>query len=306
MSIHSEVRIMVGIEIGNMNNQLASGQTELNQDYYTSNSVMTDPDSTIDRIVIESGSDAVALSPVSLSREKGRSDVRKLDKFVRLSNSSENSPSSDSGIHSYEEEWAISSTKSRNSDSVQSSESARSIVISPVEKRIVPSRQRDAQFDRGVVNSLQAKLVRHGSMSYLSTNGYNSDVAAMADFSDEDYEPWEDDETCVEEQPSLQTDSVDNEAINNVLGSYDYAMLHKIPPVAVPHDPDDEFNMDYWINFRTLLNKALTLDDITLSENDYPEIVKAFILRYRWTLLVREEPEDVRFTVLYDSDEEED
>ena len=52
----------------------------------------------------------------------------------------------------------------------------------------------------------------------------------MADFSDEDYEPWEDEETCVEEQPSLQTESDDNVAINNELGSYDYAILHKIPP----------------------------------------------------------------------------
>ena len=74
--------------------------------------------------------------------------------------------------------------------------------------------------------------------------------------------------------------------------------------MAVPHDPNDEFSMDYWINFRALLNKALTLDDITLTENDYPEIVKAFIFRYRWTLLVREEREDVRFTELYDSDAE--
>ena len=148
-----------------------SGQTELNQDNYTSNSVITDPESTIDRMVIESGSDAVALSPVSLSREKGSSDVRKIDKFIRLSNSSENSPSSDSGIHSYEEEWAISSTKSRNSDSVQSSESARSIVISPVEKRIVPSRQMDPQFDRGVVNSLQAKVWMGASWSYYKRPG---------------------------------------------------------------------------------------------------------------------------------------
>ena len=175
--------------------------------------------------------------------------------FNGLSNLDENSPSSDSGIHSYDEHWAALSTESGNSDSIQTSESTRSIDISPVKKRIVPDRQLDPQFHRGVVNSLQANLVRHGSVSDLSTDGYNSDVAAMADFSDEDIEPWEDEETCVAEQPSLPTESDDDVTINIELGSYDYAILHKIPPMAVLHDPDDEFNMDYWINFRALMNK---------------------------------------------------
>ena len=298
-SIHSVARMAVEIDIGHMTITMGSGRTEISKDSYSSDSVITNPESVIDRTESESECDAVALAPVSLSRGK-------CIMIIGLSSSSGISPSSDSGIHSYDEQWGILSTKSRNSDSIQSSGTVQSIVVSPVDKRIVPVREMDTSFDRSVVQSLQENLVRHGSMSYLSTTGHNSDVAAMADFSDDEDDPWEDVETCDEGKPTLQTDSVNNETIKNVTGSYEYALLHKIPPVAVPHDPDDEFRMDYWINFRTLLNKALTLDDITLSENDYPEIVKAFIFRYRWTLLVREERKDVRLTELYESDEEED
>ena len=125
---------------------------------------------------------------------------------------------------------------------------------------------------------------------------------AMADFSDEDIEPWEDEETCVANQPSLPTDLDDDDTSNIKLGSYDYAILHKIPPKAVPHDPDDEFSMDYWRNFRDLMNKAVTLDDMQLIVSDYPELVKACIFRNRWILLVKKEREDLCDTDLYDSD----
>ena len=139
-----------------------SGKHQLSQD--------RNPEYTFDGMVIEPGSDGVALSTVSLSREKGSSDIRNLDNFNGLSNSGENSPSSDSGIHSYDEHWAVLSTKSRNSDSIQSSESTRSIVISPVAKRIVPVRQLDPHFHRGVVNSLQANLVKHGTTAPAFVN----------------------------------------------------------------------------------------------------------------------------------------
>ena len=274
--------------------------------------------------------------------------------YNEFSDLDQNSPSSDSGIHSYDEHWAVLSTESPNSDSIQISESTRSIDISPVQERIVPVRQCDSQFHRGVVNTLHATLIKHGSVSDLNTDGYNSDVAAMADFSDEDIEQWEDEETHVEEQPSnqaflvrhesvsdlstddynsdvaaledfsdediepwedeetcvtkqlsLRTDLVADDTSNIIMGSYDYAILHKIPPKAVPHDPDDEFRMDYWRNFRVLMNKALLLDDMQLIESDYPEIVKACIFRNRWILLVKKEREDLCVTALYDSDEEE-
>ena len=286
-SIHSVVRMAGEIDIGHMTISMGSGWTETSEDLHSSDSVITSPGSLIDRTEGESESDAVALAPVSRSRGEGSADDRKFDKIIGQSSSI--SPSSDSGIHSYNEQWGSLSTKSRNSDSIQSFGTVHSIVVSPVDNRIVPVRQMDTSFDRSVVQSLQENLVRHGSMSYLSTTGHNSDVAAMADFSDEEDEPWEDVETRDDGQPILRTDPVNNDTVTKVTDSYEYALLHKIPPVAIPHDPDDEFRMDYWINFRTLLNKALTLDDITLSENDYPEIVKAFIFRYRWTLLVREE-----------------
>ena len=305
-SIHSVVRMAGEIDTGHMTISMGSSWTETSEDLVLSDSVITSPGSLIDRTEGESESDAVDLAPVSRSRGEGSADNRNFDKIIGQSSLSEISPSSDSGVHSYNEQWGSLGTKSRNSDSIQSFGTVHGIVVSPVDDRIVPVRQMDTSFDRSVVQSLQENLGRHGSMSYLSTTGHNSDVAAMSDFSDKEDEPWEDVETRDDGQPKLRTDSVNNDTVKKVTDSYEYALLHKIPPVAIPHDPDDEFRMDYWIKFRNLLNKALTLDDITLSENDYPDIVKAFIFRYRWTLLVKEERRDVRFAELYDSDEEED
>ena len=274
--------------------------------------------------------------------------------YDEFSDLDQNSPSSDSGIHSYDEHWTVLSTESPNSDSNQISESTRSIDISPVQERIVPVRQYDSNFHQGVVNTLQATVINHGSVSDLNMNGYNSDVAAMADFSDEDIEQWEDEETHVEgqplnqafivrhmsvsdlstddynsdvaalddfsdediepwddeetsvmKQPSLRADLNEEDTGNITMSSYDYAILYKIPPIAVLHDPDDEFRMEYWRNYRDLLNKAVLLDDMKLIKSDYPDIVQACIFRNRWIILVKKEREDLYDTALNNLNEEE-
>ena len=102
--------------------------------------------------------------------------------YAELSNLDQNSPAGDSGIHSYDEHWAVLSTESRNSDSIQISGSTRSTDISPVQKHIVPVRQFDPQFHRGVVNTLQASLIKHGSVSDLNTDGYTLDVGGHGGF----------------------------------------------------------------------------------------------------------------------------
>ena len=104
-------------------------------------------------------------------------------------------------------------------------------------------------------------------MSYLSTNGHNSDIAAMSDFSDEEDESWEEVGTHDDVQPNIRTDWVGNDTVKEVANSCEYALLHRIPPVAAPHDPDPN-DEDYWTRFRLLTNKALKLDDIKLSEGE--------------------------------------
>ena len=85
--------------------------------------------------------------------------------------------------------------------------------------------------------------------------------------------------------------------------SYEYSLLHSIPKEAAPHapDPNDE---DYWTNFRLLTKEAFKLDDVKLSESEYPDAVKALVFRSRWTIMEMHERADVRFEELHDSDDD--
>ena len=103
------------------------------------------------------------------------------------SGSSVVSPSSDSRVHSLDEQWECMSTDSGNSDSIQSIKTVYGGVASQADSPIVLLRNMDT---RGVVFSRRETCGRHDSMSCLSTNGHNSDIAAMSDFSDEEDDHW--------------------------------------------------------------------------------------------------------------------
>ena len=158
-------------------------------------------------------------------------------------------------------------------------------------------------FDKGVVLSLQEKYGRHDSMSYLSTNGHNSDIAAMSDFSDEEDEPREEVGPHDDVQPNIRTNCVSYDALEKVSNSYEYSLLHRIPKEAAPHAPvpHDE---DYWTKFRLLAKEAFTLDDVKLSESEYPDAVKALVFRSRWTIMEMIERDDVQFEELHESDDD--
>ena len=128
------------------------------------------------------------------------------------SGSSVVSPSSDSGVHSLDEQWECMSTVSGNSDSIQSIKTVYGGVVSEADSPPVLLRNMNT---RGVVSSHRGTYGQHDSMSYLSTNGHNSDIAAMSDFSDEEDEPREEVGPYEDVQPNIRTDWVGEDTINS-------------------------------------------------------------------------------------------
>ena len=169
---------------------MATGRTEPSEVLVLSDSVMFSPGAQIYRTDEGSESAAVKPDPAIRTGDEGRTDNMKFDTINGQSGSSVISPSSDSGVHSLDEQWGCMSTDSGDSDSIQSIKTVYGGVARLADNHLVQLRNMD-DFDRGVVLSLQEKYGRHDSMSYLSTNGHNSDIAAMSDFSDEEDEPRE-------------------------------------------------------------------------------------------------------------------
>ena len=301
-SLHSVIRTAGEVYTGRVNTSVATGRTEPSEVLVLSDSVMFSPGAQIYRT--EGGSESAAVKPDLAIRTggEGRTDDMNFDTINGQSGSSVISPSSDSGVHSLDEQWGCMSTDSGNSDSIQSIKTVYGGVASQADNPLVLLRNMDT-YTRGVVLSLQEKYGKHGSMSYLSTNGHNSDIAAMSDFSDEEDEPREEVGPHDDVQPNIRTDWVGNDTLKKVSNSYDYSLLHMTTTEVAPHapDPNDE---DYWTKFRLLAKEAFKLDDVKLSESEYPDAVKALVFRSRLTIMEINERDDVRFEELHDSDDD--
>ena len=80
-------------------------------------------------------------------------------------------------------------------------------------------------------------------------------------------------------------------------------MLHTSTTEVAPHelDPNDK---EYWTKFRLLTKQAFLLDDVKLSESDYPDAVKELVFRSRLTIMEINERDDVRFEKSHYSDDD--
>ena len=297
-SLHSVIRTEEEVYTGSVNTSVATGRTGPSEVLVLRDSVIFGPGAQIHRT--EGGSESATVKPDPTIRMggEGRTDDVNFDTNNGQSGSSVVSPSSDSGVHSFDEQWGCMSTDSGDLDSIQSIKTVYDGVARLAENHLVQLRNMD-DFDKGVVLSLQEKFGRHDSMSYLSTNGHNSDIAAMSDFLDEEDEPREEVGPHDDVQPKLQTNCVSYDDLEKVSNSYDYSLLHRIPKEAAPHAPvpHDE---DYWTKFRLRAKEAFTLDDVKLSESEYPDAVKALVFRSRWTIMEMIEWDDVPFEELHE------
>ena len=174
----------------------------------------------------------------------------KFDMINGQSESSVVSPSSDSGVHSLDEQWECMSTYSGESDSIQSVKTVYGGVACQADSPIVQLGNMDT---RGVVFSHKGTYGKHDSMSYLSTNGHNSDIAAMSDFSDEEDEPREEVGPYEDVQPNIRTDRVGEDTIN----SCEHSVL-LTTPTEVTHTVMDLHDEDYWKIFAFWRNRRLS------------------------------------------------
>ena len=220
------------------------------------------------------------------------------------------SQSSDSGIHSYDDNCTSLSTGSLNSDVVPGPEDTRTFDASLAQERLIPVRQISSHFHQAVVTELEVNIQE--SASVVNLNGYHSDVADLADFSDEEVEPWEDEDTYVANQPVTPVvivpqfrvsvsstngdgsdvadmDDFSDDEDDDILPSYYYAILHKIPPIMVCPDEDSEQSRTWKRELPEMWARAVKLDDITLRDSDLPKFLKDWSYRFRWIKMVKEE-----------------
>ena len=260
-SLHSVIRTEEEVYTGSVNTSVATGRTEPSEVLVLSDSVIFSPGAQIHRT--EGGSENATVKPDPTIRTggEGRTDDVNFDTNNGQSGSSVVSPSSDSGVHSLDEQWECMSTVSDDSDSIQS---IITVYSPPVLVRNV--------LTRGIVSSRRETYGKHDSMSDLSSNGHNSDIAAMSDFSEEEDEAWEEVGTCEDVQPNIRTDWVGEQL--GLLAT----------PTEVPHNVKEHHDEDYWTNFRLLAKQAFKLDDVKLAASSYPDAVKELVVRSRLTI----------------------
>ena len=186
-------------------------------------------------------------------------------------------PSSDSGVHSLGEQWENMSTNSLNTGSIQTVETFYGGVVSQVDSKNQECLK--MVFCSGTVCG------KKDSMAYSTTDSQNSDIAAMSDFSDDEDGPQG------ELRPKILTecvsdDSIKEESINCERSDPD---MTTAGVGSKSLDPNDK---EYWTKFRLLTRQAFLLDNVKLSESDYPDAVKEVVTRSRLTVIEFNKGED--------------
>ena len=120
------------------------------------------------------------------------------------------------------------------------------------------------------------------SMVYSGTDGRNSDIAAMSDFSDDE------EETEVEHQPGPRTGS-DRDGSTEEESNLCDRPVTKTVTAGDGRDSLDPNDTEYWTNFRRLTRQAFLLDDDSLSDSNYPDAVKDVVRRSRLTIMTLNE-----------------
>ena len=147
------------------------------------------------------------------------------------------------------------------------------------EDRNNPQKNRKVVFFGGTVCG------KNDSMAYSTTDSHNSDIAAMSDFSDDEDGPQG------ELQPKILTKCVSDDSIKEESNGGD----RPVPDMTTAGvganslDPNDK---EYWTKFRLLTRQAFLLDNVKLSESNYPDAVKEVVTRSRLTIMAFNDGED--------------
>ena len=186
-------------------------------------------------------------------------------------------PSSDSGVHSLGEQWENMSANSMNTGSIQTVNTFNGGVVCQEDSKNQESQK--MVFCSGTVCG------KKDSMAYSTTDSQNSDIAAMSDFSDDE------DGSQGELRPKIRTECVSEDSIqegsNN--GERSDPNTNTVGVGSKTLDPNDK---EYWTKFRLLTRQAFLLDNVKLSESDYPDAVKEVVTRSRLTIIEFNKGED--------------
>ena len=134
--------------------------------------------------------------------------------------------------------------------------------------------------DRPITNTVTICESEH-SIVYSGTDGRNSDIAAMSDFSDDE------DETQEEFRPGPRTGSDRDGSIEEESSLCDRPITNTV--TGDGRDSLDPNDTEYWTKFRRLTRQAFLLDDDCLSDSNYPNAVKDLVRRSRLTIMALNE-----------------
>ena len=269
-------------------------------------------------------SSSVIPDPVIRTGSDDRTNNMKLDRIKEQTDLSAVSPSSDSGVHSVDEEWDCMSTYSGESDSIQSVKTVYGGVCQ-TDRPVVKLRTMDS---RGVMDTLEGQYGDQDSVPSVSTNGHKSDIADMGDFSDEEEGQWEEVEPPKVVQTDVRTEFVvndhmsflstighnsdiadmgdfsdeDNEHWDEVETSEDVQTEVRTgdvdnndssscarselaqKPTVVIPHCMEIHDEEYWTNFRFQAKQAFKLDNVALAASDFPIAVKELVIKSRVTM----------------------
>ena len=262
--------------------------------------------------------------PVIRTGSDDRTNNMKLDRIKEQTDLSAVSPSSDSGVHSVDEEWDCMSTYSGESDSIQSVKTVYGGVCQ-TDRPVVKLRTMDS---RGVMDTLEGQYGDQDSVPSVSTNGHKSDIADMGYFSDEEEGQWEEVEPPKDVHTDVRTECVvndhmsflstighnsdiadmgdfsdeENEQWDEVetsedvqtevrTGGVDNNASNSCARSELPQKPTvviphymEIHDEDYWTNFRFQAKQAFKLDNVALAASDFQIAVKELVVKSRVTM----------------------
>ena len=153
-------------------------------------------------------SPSINQDPIIRTGPDDQTNNMKLDMKKERSELSVVSPSSDSGVHSVDEQWDGMSTYSGETDSIQSVKTVYGSVICQTDRPVVKLKNMNSTE---VMDTLEERHDDEDSGPSVSTNGHKSDIADMGDFSDEEEGQWEEVEPSEDVQTDVRTEYVVND-----------------------------------------------------------------------------------------------
>ena len=236
-ALDSVIQTETEVHIGRVNISMANGLTDSSVIPPSSDSVVRSLGERTTQTKSESESVAGIPDPVIQTGSEVQTDRLNISTANGLTNLRETSPSSDSGVHSWTEQWENMSENLTDSSVYHTVDSHQedSRRVSHLEFRAPPNTEDEDDSDYSNTNGLLAKKLggspsegmygKNGRITYSAVTGgggeRNADIAALSDFSDDSSE------LGVRQRLECRT----LVPVQPILPTWDYAQILRTPPV---------------------------------------------------------------------------